>query len=152
MKILKKEFTGISAHIILYCKNYYGKDLNVEFLTGIRRIWAIRCGYDFDEKDKSIYKYIAQELYELMLELHSEKVNHYQELIHDRLCNNLYKEYSAIENLILFYKSEIAWSTCKERKKSKLYWIYKLPRPKKQIFNKIISGKGQYYDYKKISN
>ena len=50
------QLENFEGHLVLYCKGWYSvKD--VEFLVGLRRIWAVRCGFDVEHIDKSIDEY-----------------------------------------------------------------------------------------------
>ena len=55
----------IQGHIILYCKNHY-QVKDVSFIEGLKRIWAIKCGYDYNEADNSMLEYIADDLFNII--------------------------------------------------------------------------------------
>lgn len=142
------EFDG---HIVLYCKGWYYQD-NVDFLVGLRRIWAFRCRYDYEEDDKSIDQYIANRLYQIILETtpNIDLIN-FQIRVHSELAKdylNMYQGLSSIERLIKIYKSELLCLTIVENKKV----LIDLPKVKKRVFSRILKGKGEYNDYKLITS
>ena len=142
-----KEFKGFDGHIILFCKGHY-KCPN-SYIKGLRIIWSIRCGYPYNEKDHSVDRYIANKLYSLLKELNPERISYIQERIHDDItCSwRFEKDSTPIEKLIYIYISEIANIQVKEKKGERYVWLFKLPKPMKKLFNKILSGKGSYDDY-----
>src|SRR5688572_19612389 len=101
-----KELSIIDGHIILYCKGHYS--CNISFLTGLRRIWGIRCGLSEEHINKSIDRYIANHLYDILKIINPKKVEYLHEIIHENLDNKIRYEddLSSIEKLILIYKSE----------------------------------------------
>ena len=60
--------TAIQGHIILYCKSHY-RVKDVSYIEGLKRIWAIRCGYDYNEADNSMLEYIANDLFNIIYEI-----------------------------------------------------------------------------------
>lgn len=146
---LEEKFDG---HIILYCKGHYTvKD--VDFLTGLRRIWAVRCAFDFEYIDKSIDEYIANKLYKLFVQLKPEKAVYFQELLHKELSNGFWgreKETAAIEKLIRIYRGEIWDTQIYETIDGKRKTLIKLPKPQKGLFTEIVKGNDKYNDYKLV--
>lgn len=142
------ELEKFEGHLVLYCKGWYSvKD--VDFLTGLRRIWAIRCGFDVEHIDKSIDEYIANALYKTLKKLNPKKIEYLSELIHKEVSKtylSTYEGLSTIETLIMIYRSEIWAVSIKENGKT----IIKLPKPQKRLFKKIVKGKGEYNDYKNV--
>lgn len=141
------EFDG---HIVLYCKGWYYQE-DVDFLVGLRRIWAIRCGYDYEENDKSIDQYIANRLYKIILEANPNiNLIDFQIRVHNEMAKDYLSRYqglSTIEKLIKIYKSEIMMLQIRDDKKV----LVKLPKEKKRVFSRILKGKGEYNDYKLIT-
>lgn len=143
-----EEFDG---HIVLYCKGWYYQE-DVDFLVGLRRIWAIRCGYDYQENDKSADEYIADRLFKIIVQT-SPKLDfvHFQRRLHNELSKTFlstYKDLSSIECLIKIYRSELVMLQIKDYRKT----LIKLPNPKKRVFSRILKGNGEYNDYKLITS
>ena len=147
--------TAIQGHIILYCKNYYSvKD--VSFIEGLKKIWAIRCGYDYNETDNNMLEYIADELFNIIYEICNINIIDFQKKLHNEICNRLYqyeKDNLAIVRIIHYYKHKLAFLQIAEynSKTNKTKALIKLPIPKKRLFKRIIKGKGVYSDYNLIS-
>jgi len=137
---------NFEGHLILYCKGWYSyKD--VDFLTGLRRIWAVRCGFNVEDIDKSIDEYIANALYKTLKKLEHRKIEYLFEIIHKEVSKtylSTYENLNTIETLIMIYKSELWQVQIKEKNK----FLVKLPKPQKRLFKRIISGKAEYNDYK----
>jgi len=120
-------------------------------LKAIRRIWAIRCGYDYDKEDKSSDRYIANELCKIFKQLNPVKFDYFFERIHSEINNNFrYEDLNSLERLILMYKSEIMIIQIREKQGKEYIDLIKLPIPNKPLFEKIISGNGEYNDYKQF--
>jgi hypothetical protein len=144
------EFDG---HIVLYCKGwYFQKDIDVDFLVGLRRIWAIRCGYDYIEEDKSADEYIADRMFKIIVQANPNiDIVHFQRRLHNEMAKDYLSTYqglNTIEKLIKFYRSELVCLTIVENKKV----LIDLPKVKKRVFSRIIKGKGEYNDYKLITS
>lgn len=142
------QLENFEGHIVLYCKGHYSvKD--VDFLTGLRRIWAVRCGFDVKHIDKSIDEHIANALYKTLKKLEPQKIEWLFELVHKEIAKDYldtYKNLTHIESLIKIYRSHIFEVQIRESKK----WLIKLPKPQKRLFKRIVSGKGEYNDYKLV--
>jgi hypothetical protein len=143
-----EEFDG---HIVLYCKGWYYQE-DVDFLLGLRRIWAIRCGYDYEENDKSADEYIADRMFKIIVQTNPNlDFVHFQKRLHNELSKDYlstYKGLNTIEKLIKIYRSEIMMLQIRDDKKV----LVKLPKEKKRVFSRILKGKGEYKDYKLITN
>jgi len=142
------QLENFEGHIVLYCKGWYSvKD--VDFLTGLRRIWAVRCGFDIEHIDRSIDEYIANALYKTLKKINPNKIEYLFEIIHKEVNKtylSTYQGLSTIETLIMIYRSEIWQVSVKENDKQ----LIKLPKPQKRLFKKIVSGKGDSGDYKLV--
>lgn len=146
--------TTIQGHIILYCKYHYPvKD--VSFIEGLKRIWAIRCGYDYNEADNRMLESIANELFDIIYQICDIDIIDFQKKLHNEICNTLYqyeKDNLPIVRIIYYYKHQLAFlQVCdynKETNKTKS--LIKLPTPKKRVFKRILKGKGVYSDYNLI--
>lgn len=146
MKIIPKPIIG---HIILYCKDHYRVD-NVSFIQGLERIWAVRCA--LDSCNQTSHRYIADELYLILKTINPYRADKIQEIIHEKLTNPVY-EYNhletVIEKLIHIYKFEI-WATSVKKWEGGL--LIKLPKPKPQLFKRIIRGNVRSGDNILINN
>ena len=108
-----KEIKGFDEHVILLCKGHYKCS---SLLEGLRMIWVIRCGHEYNSNDTSSYRYIANRLYKILQELQPERMSYLQEIIHDEItCDWKFREYSSIERLISIYCSEICNITIQEK-------------------------------------
>ena len=143
--------TTIQGHIILYCKYHY-QVKDVSFIEGLKRIWAIRCGYDYEEKDNSMLKYIAEELFNIIHQICDIDFIDFQKRLHKKVgtSNN---EAPAITNIIIYYIYVLAFLTVADlnSKTNRIKPLIKLPTPKKRVFKRILKGKGVYSDYKLIT-
>ena len=139
---------NFEGHLVLYSKGWYSTK-DVDFLTGLRRIWAVRCGFNVEHIDKSIDEYIANALYKTLKKVAPQKIEYLTELIHKEVSKtylSAYEGLSVIETLIMIYRSEIWSVSVKENGKT----LIKLPKPQKRLFKKIVNGKGEHTDYKKV--
>ncbi len=137
---LEEKFDG---HIILYCKGHYNlKD--VDFITGLQRIWAVRCGISVEHIRDSFNEYIADKLHEIFAKCKPEKLYYFHQILNKGLCDDwAYEGLTAIERVIMIYKNELMMLQIKEENKT----LIKLPKPQKRIFKRIVKGKGVYNDY-----
>lgn len=146
-----KKLDSIQGHLVLYCKGHY-KVANVDFLVGLRRIWAIRCGITYKEGDKSYDEYVSDELYRIFKMLNPKKAEYFMEIIHKEINNEfLYEGLGVLERLIMIYRNEIFMIQVKDKIGKKWTNIIDLPKPKKRVFKRIVSGNGKYNDYKLIA-
>lgn len=144
-----KTIENINGHLILLCKGHYKTN---DLLTALKQIWAIRCGYDYDEKDNLSYRYIAKNLYNILKDINSERIEYIIDRIHDEVDGKWKDDNKlAIERIIEIYCSELAHLKVKEKVNTKYRCIIKLPKPNKRVFNRILRGNGKYSDYKLIS-
>lgn len=148
--ITLEKFQG---HIILYCKSHYRVE-DVDFITGLRRIWAVRCGHDVEHIDNSSDEYIANEMYRIIKATMPKKLNYFHEIVHKQLGSRfMFKDErnkTPLERLINIYGTELALMQVREKRNVYFKNIIKLPRPQRRLFNRILSGKGRYEDYKKV--
>lgn len=143
-----ENLTNIQGHIVLFCKNHYKY---TDFFQAIRMLWCIRCGYDFEDYNKSSDAYIANELYKIFKLLNPKKADYFYEILHGNIANTYkYEGLTPIETLILEYRSEIIMIQVKEKVGKKWKTLVKLPKPKKRLFNRIFRGNGRYEDYKNL--
>ncbi len=142
--ITLEKFEG---HIVLYCKGHYNvKD--VDFLVGLRRIWAVRCGLLVEHISKRVDESIADELYRILEQTIPQRMPYLWQIIHRDIENDWkFKDLSPLERLIMIYNSEIHMTQTKEKVNKNYKWLIKLPKPQKRLFKRIVSGKGQYNDY-----
>lgn len=151
---LEEKFDG---HIILYCKGHYNLK-NVDFITGLQRIWAVRCGLSINNISDSLNEYIADKLHEIFAKCNHKKLPHFHQILNKGLCDNWnYENLNAIERVIMIYRNELMSLQIKEstgtllEKPMKGYTtLIKLPKPQKRLFKRIVNGKGEYEDYKLV--
>lgn len=143
---------NFEGHLVLYCKGHYSVK-NVDFLTGLRRIWAVRCGFDVEHIDKSMDEYVANALYKTLKKLEPNKMDYLFELIHKEVGKtylSTYEGLDTIETLIMIYRNQIRQVAVREKVGEKYKQTVKLPNPQKRLFKRIVSGKGEYNDYKLV--
>lgn len=149
------EFDAFNGHLILYCKGHY-KVREGEFFEGLKMIWAIRCGYDYDPKATAVLEYIANAMFNIISICEPERLNHLIHQIHREIVWNIGKPegMSPIESIIWGYGSILSNLEIKKQDKEtgKMRVIVKLPKPNKRVFNRILRGNGRYDDYDLIKN
>lgn len=103
---LEEKFDG---HIILYCKNHYNlKD--VDFIVGLQRIWAVRCGLAFDSIRGSLNEYIADNLHEIFAKCSPKKLPYFHQIMNKGLCDEWqYEGLNAIERVRWGINLPIKW-------------------------------------------
>ena len=144
---LEEKFDG---HIILYCKGYYNQK-DVDFIVGLQRIWAVRCGLSFDNIRDSFNEYMADKMHEIFAKCKPQKLTYLHQILNKGLCDEWsYKGLTAIERVIMIYANELAQLQIKEKKNKNYTTLIKLPKLQKRLFKKIVSGKGDYIDYKLV--
>ena len=143
--------TAIQGHIILYCKSHY-RVKDVSYIEGLKRIWAIRCGYDYNEADNSMLEYIANDLFNIIYEICDIDFIDFQKRLHKKVATSN-NEAPAITNIIIYYIYVLAFLTVADinSKTNIIKPLIKLPTPKKRVFKRILEGKGDYSDYKLIT-
>jgi len=137
------------GHVVLYCKSHYSvKD--VDFITGLQRIWAVRCGFDVGSINKSILEYIADDMYRVLQKTNPSKLEYLWQIIHKELSENTfikqYEDLTSIERLIMVYQNEISMLQVKDSGKV----LIELPKPQKQLFKRIVRGNGRFKDYELV--
>jgi len=144
-----KEIKGFEGHVVLMYKHHYVFD---NLLIALRQLWAIRCGYEYKEDDKSADRYIANKLYTIIQEVLPDKLTYFQEIIHEEICNTFrYPDYTPLEILISLYCSELTQLSMREQVGETWKWKIRLPKPKKRVLNRIFRGNGRYEDYKLLN-
>jgi hypothetical protein len=144
---LEEKFEG---HIILYCKGHYFQK-EVDFIVGLQRIWAVRCGLSFEHINNSIKEYIADHLHEIFAKCKPQKLPYFHQILNKGLCDEWsYKGLTAIERVIMIYNNELAQLQIRQYNGKSYKTLIKLPKPQKRLFKKIVSGKGDYIDYKLV--
>lgn len=144
---LEEKFDG---HIILYCKGHY--DLrDVDFILGLQRIWAVRCGLSFEHISNRLNEYIADHLHEIFAKCKPNKLPYFHQILNKGLCDEWqYEGLNAIERVIMVYTNELMQLQIKEGANGKYKTIIKLPKPQKRVFKGIVSGNEKYNDYKLV--
>jgi len=143
----------IQGHIVLFCKGHYKKN-QASQLEGLRKIWAIRCGleYQYVEKGQSD-EYIADELFRIIKQVAPIKAERMWEELHKQLArpDYQYRDLKAIEMTIMVYRSVLFGLQVREKFGDRYEWLIQFPKPKKQVFNRILRGNGRFDDYKLIA-
>ena len=141
--------TPFQGHIILYCKLHYGVD-DVSFIDGFKRLWIAKCKEDGSD---DMLDYIANYLFEIICTVSDFDAVEFQSRLHLSLFEYNPKKKSAIELIISFYIFQLSNLKTSEYDSisGKIKMLLTLPNPKKRVFNKIISGKGDYIDYKLLT-
>ena len=151
MIILKEnvEITPIQGHIILYCKLHYGVD-DVSFIDGFKRLWTAKCKEDGSD---DMLDYIANYLFEIICTVSEFDAVEFQNRLHLSFLEYNPKNKTALELIISFYIFQLSKLKTSEYDSisGKIKMLLTLPNPKKRVFNKIISGKGDYIDYKLLT-
>jgi len=144
---LEENFDG---HIILYCKGHYtAKD--VDFISGLQRIWAVRCGLQIEHISDNIKEYIADHLHTIFVKCNPKKQEYFYQILNKGLCDEWkYEGLNAIERVIMIYSNELGQLQIKNRTASGWHTLIKLPKPQKRLFKRIVNGKGNYNDYKLV--
>lgn len=154
MKHQPIELDKIQGHIVLYCKGHYDIE-KINFFEGLKMIWAIRCGYDYKHTSTDTLIYIANDMYKIISKCMPGKFSSLMDNLHRELVWKIGKpkDMSAIESLIWEYGSMLSNMQIRylPEGKKKYQWIVKLPKSKKQVFNRILRGNGRYTDYELIT-
>ena len=145
------------GHIILYCKSHYNIP-DVDFIVGLQRIWAVRCGISIENINDSIKEYIADKMHEIFAKCKPEKLSYFHQILNKGLCDEWsYNKLSPIDRVIMIYRNELMMIQHKESKAKILgkpasgyVTLIKLPNPQKRLFKRIVSGKGKYNDYRLV--
>ena len=141
--------TPFQGHIILYCKLHYGVD-GVSFIDGFKRLWIAKCKEDGSD---DMLDYIADYLFTIICIVSDFDAVEFQKRLHLSLFEYNPKKKSAIELIISFYIFQLSKLKTSEYDSisGKIKMLLNLPNLKKRVFNKIISGKGDYIDYKLLT-
>lgn len=146
MKTIKIQ-DPIKGHMVLLCKGHYHVP-TVSFIEAARKIWAIRCGYDYDPQDTTCDVHIANELYEIIRIIAPHKMENLHREIHTDIMGKFgYRHLNPRETLIYIYRSIICDVQIKEQKGERYYKLIELPKPQKRLFKRIIKGNGRFSDY-----
>ena len=141
------DILGFDGHLVLYCKRHYHVE-SVDFLVGMRRMWATKCGYDYRDGDKSVDRHIADHLCEIIKLSMPSKFSYLYEIVHYELSNEWkYEGMTTFEKLIFIYAMQVMQMQVREGKTK----IINLPKPKKQVLKRIIRGNGRYKDYELVA-
>ena len=135
------ELTKSEGHIVLACKGWYDvKDVNM--VESLGRLQAAFCGWSGKEHGIS-HEYVADKLFNILRKCKSDDyMQHMAYNMHKWLVQGWWtyseegRELSAIDKLIIFYRSEICNLKIKDDNKI----IIKLPKAKKRAAKHIIKG------------
>ena len=146
-KPLSVELTQEQTIWMYLCKGHYKRPERVDFLKAIRMLWAIRCGYDYEESDKRMYRHVADVLFELLMILEPKKQKYIHQLVHDELTSTFkYEDLTPIEIVIMCYRNHIMQALVINRNDFELI----LGEKREDAVNKVLEGNGEYGDYKLI--
>ena len=156
MKNKPIELDAFDGHLILYCKGWYRNNKNESFFEGLKKIWAIRCGYDYNpEEGDNVLQYIANSMFGLIIECEKidspDKIKWLMDVVHKDVSVRSFKPTdidTPIKDLIYSYRGRLMALAIRDvANKDELI---KLPKPMKRVFNRILNGNGRYGDYKLI--
>jgi hypothetical protein len=143
-------------HIVLYCKGQYNiPEGDKGFFEGLKMIWAIRCGYDYETCRQDVLIYIANDLYEIISTCLPNKLPYLMEIIHKEVGNQAFykpKDMAPIEAIIWEYRSILFNMQVRKKPegKKRYQWLIKLDNKQPRLFNRILMGNGKYEDYRKV--
>jgi hypothetical protein len=148
MKIL----STFDGHLVLWCKGHYTAEKEVSLFDELKRIWAIRCGLDFEHVDNYSFEYIANRLYKILVACEPQKEKYIHELIHKELTSSIgYPDnLTPIQKLIWIYRSQIGALQIYDINGQDKKTLIDLPNSQFEIFKRITNGGGEYGDYDKI--
>lgn len=153
MIILEK----FQKHIVLYCKGQYDiPEGDKGFFEGLKMIWAIRCGYDYELTSNDTLTYIANDMYSIISKCMPEKLPFLMDQIHRGINPFISftkpENMTPIEAIIWEYRSILSNMQIREKPegKKKYQWLVKLDNKQPQLFNRILRGNGKYKDYEKV--
>lgn len=144
------------AHIVLYCKHHYEiPNGDKGFFEGLKMVWAIRCGYDYKFTSEDTMSYVANDMYEIIQTCLPDKISFLMNVLHREIGNQAFwkpKDMLPIEALIWEYRRVLCDLQVKEQDKVSKKWrtLVKLPKPQRQLFNRILRGNGKHNDYEKV--
>lgn len=143
------------GHIVLLCKNWYKIPKEISFFEALRMIWAIRCGYDYKLTSLDTDAYIANDMWKIINKCCPEKLITYIDNFHREVANQAFwkpKDMTPIQAIIYEYGNIISNIQIRDSIEGKPIILVKLPKPMKQVFNRILRGNGKYQDYELITN
>lgn len=140
------------GHIVLLCKMHYKYE---DIFQALKKIWAIRCGYDYKDAGDDVYAYIAIDMYKIIKLCEPNRFDHYMDSILREISFKGFskpKDMTPIQAIIWEFRSILCNLQIKEKdSKGKYITLIKLPKPMKMVFNRILRGNGRYKDYDLIS-
>ena len=144
------ELEKFQKHIVLYCKGQYDEPKGDKgFFEGLKMIWSVRCGYGYDQCSSDVLSYIANDMYKIVSKCMPEKLPYLMDLIHRELTNSIGKpkNLTPIEALVFEYGSLLSNIQVREKVGEDYQWVVNLENPQPELFNRILSGGGEYGDY-----
>lgn len=151
---MKKEtvkLTPIQGHLIFLCKGLYKYD---NIFEALKKLWAIRCGWDWQLSNNDTYTHIADDLFKIMTLCKGLDINISMQNIHRNINESRIGKppnMSPIQALIWEYGRILSQVQVKESLKNGEYYdLVTLPEPNKELFERIFRGEGHYEDYKLI--
>lgn len=136
------------GHIVLLCKEHYIVNAGA-FLSAIKRVWAIRCGIDYNTMDDDCWEYIADQMYGILTQCVPSKMCGIQKEIHKSFASpKLFQtpeNLTPIQMLIWEYRGKIHnLQILQEDVNGKCITLISLPKPQYVIFRQIVWGRGKF--------
>ena len=144
------KLTPIQGHLIFLCKGHYEYD---DLFDALKRLWAVRCGWDWQLAGNDTYTYIADDLFEIMMLCKGLDINTNMEYVHREINCEIFKPENMlpIQALIWEYKRILSQVQVKKSLGNDEYYdLVTLPEPNNELFERIFRGESQYEDYKLI--
>lgn len=143
-------------HIVLYCKGHYKiPDGDKGFFEGLKMIWAIRCGYDYELTSRDTLSYITDDMFKIIMQCEPQRLQHLICNLHREINWGIGKpaNLTPIEAIIWEYRSILANLQIRKSipNTDDYETIIDIEPLQVNLFNKILSGKGEYTDYEKVN-
>ena len=134
-----KNLDKFQGYVVLLCKEHYEYD---DLFVSLRKLWAIRCGYDYEYTPSDVDKYIANDMFNIIKKISNRDDGYIVQRIHDSLVGNTYYrgELEPIQKVLLAYVDIIRFTQIKERRGNRYISLVKLPPVKKRILNKVFKN------------
>lgn len=150
---MKQELDTFQKHFVYYCKGAYNFPKGEKgFFEGLKMIWAIRCGYDYNSS-KDTLSYVANDIFEIISICMPNRLSYLMEQIHKEVGNQAFykpKDMLPIEAILWEYRSLLVGLKVKKQVGKRYKWIINLSKPQYRLFNRILRGNGKHEDYYKV--
>lgn len=145
------------GHLVLLCKGHYLK--NEDFFDALRNFWGVRCGCDFGDEGDRFLENVADTMFKIMRKCNPERMEYFHEVLHRELTYKPFlglhtkpQNMSHIRAVVWEYRSFLLQLKISEIVDEKRHKLISLPKPQRRIFRRVIQGKGEYSDYKLITD